>query len=466
MRVLLLAWLPLLATPANAQAEDVRFELGFDGAVVAGAWNPLRLVVRDQPAVDLDLHIDQGTLRRGPIPFRYSERLPASNGLQVFEDDIFVPPWRSLSWTVRSSGRILASGSLDPRLHNPQPLVLLLSGRPARWLPYLPADSRAREVSGSSLPSRAAAYQGVAAILIDGTAAAPSTASIATAAAAGVVVLLLGTGPLPPSHSELIGLAGNGPRRIGTGWIGDSSASELEGTLSGLTRFPAQEATSRLLSEESVEQLSVLSRLAITGAGVLYAVVALLLIRFGGSAGLPAAMVTGALVAAAAWLVLRPPQPQLIEERTLLVSAAGLALELPGLTLRSLPGGRVALAGPMHPARPLQYRSGRSQATFQLGRWQREVLLGKPAVATSRLEWQDDHLVNRGDELLRDLVVIGLGPQPPLAAGERLLPGAQEEGLLPDSYRVLLELLPSGAALARSEGTLHIALPTQREGGA
>lgn len=94
----------LVAGSALAQGPNraAELELGFGGAIVADAWNPLRLVLRDVGSVQLEVAIDRGTLRDGERWSVYRADLPGGSGLSVFEDELFVPVWRSLQWTVRS----------------------------------------------------------------------------------------------------------------------------------------------------------------------------------------------------------------------------------------------------------------------------------------------------------------------------------------------------------------------------
>src|SRR5690606_10472096 len=105
-------WLSVAAGPAGAQ--QVEFELRHSQQVVAGAWNPVRLVLRDQRDVLLEIRLDQGSLQTGERVVTYRAPLAGGSGLSSFEDDLFVPAWRSLTWTVRAGGRTLASGALNP----------------------------------------------------------------------------------------------------------------------------------------------------------------------------------------------------------------------------------------------------------------------------------------------------------------------------------------------------------------
>jgi hypothetical protein len=462
VRVLTQLTAALLASTAFAQPGSAELELGLQGAIVADAWNPLRLVVRDLPAVELEVLIDRGSLRGGPVMTRYSVDIPASRGIRVFEDDLFVPAWRALSWTVRSADRTIASGTVDSRLRDTRPLTLLISAAPGRWLPLLPSEARPHAVAAGALPASAAAYSGVRALLVDGTAAAPRRESLVAAAAGGAVVVL--AGPLPDSHAELAPLVAEGPMRLAAGWLLADDAGGAVDALYSADGYSLATLAEELSSEAGRGQPPGLPRVPVSAALALYAVLVLVLLRFGGSAGLTAAVVVAALTGVAGWALLRPERALIDEKRTIVVSAGGIGLSLATVALRSLPGGAVEVARPMRPVSLAPYAVGTDSTELQLGRWQRELLIGRPLLATPALEVDGERLANVGERTLTDVLVVGSGPQALLAPGAVRSIESAEEGELPAAYRALLPHLPNGAALAREGEKVLVALPESRGG--
>lgn len=459
MPLLVLLSAVAFAQPADRySADQVDFELGISGAVVENSWNQLRLVLRDLPPVEFDLRIDQGSLRSGSIPLVYSASIGSSRGLTVFEDEVFIPAWTSLTWSLRSADRTIASGSLDPRLRDDRPLTLLLSNEPGGWLASLPPTARALEVVAGELPQGAAAYSGVAALIVDGTATAPTLESVVRAATAGAVVIL--AGPLPPSHRALEQVYGSGSvHRLGAGWIVSTGREGVGPALARYQGFPVQGAATALLSGGEEAEGPHLSRMTIVAAGALYSLAVLLLLRFGGPAGVSAALVVAALTAFAGWLVLRPEQAVLEEERTLVISTGGLGLSVPSLAIRSLPGGEVVVDAQMRLGERVAYEVGEGTTTLTLERWQRQLLLGKPAIANGSLRWSNGKLENQGPTTLRQVLVLGLGPQPPLEPGTVRDAAPSEELASPEAYGDLLELLPAGTAVAHDGSRYLVALP-------
>lgn len=455
----LLFTMTAVSSPAGAaRAESVQLELGFGGAVVANAWNPLRLVLRDLPPVVLELRLDAGSLRSGPQMVQYRAQVAASHGLQVYDDVLYIPAWRSLTWTVRSTNRTLASGAIDSREVDARPLTLLVSSRAGGLLSLLPGESRAVEAASASLPRGAAAFAGVEALLIDGSASPPASEAVVAAAAGGARVVLVE--PLPPSHAELLRLAENGPKRIGAGWIAAARTESAAALVSTLPGFPGTEASVLLAGAESVTSPPALARGTLTLAGFAYALVVIILVRFAGNAGVATSLVLAGLVAAGSWLLLRPEHALIERESTLSLAAGQIALSLPTLALRSLPGGEVLIQRRLRPLGSTRYRSGADATEIALDRWQRELLLGRPFLASAEFEWQGGLLVNSGNQLLEDMVVVGLGRQPPLPPGARQTPLPSEDTTIPEAYNGLAEFLPDGSALARSGTKILVALPT------
>lgn len=458
LAALLLAALLPLGGGAGAQSPEVELELGYRNALVDGAWNPLRLFTRDLPAATLEIHIDQGTLRTGSVPLDYRAPLEASRGVTVFEDDLFIPPWRSLTWVLRGDEAVLASGSFDPRARDDRPLTLLLSNRPGLWLEALPQESRPQEVAASTLSARPAAYSGVDTLIIDGSTAAPSQEAVVTAAAAGVAVILVG--PLPASHAHLGRLLDGDRARIGAGWLVRASEEDAAALLESLPRIDGAELAAAVANSGEARRSATLPRLTVLSVAAGYALAVLLLVRLG-SAGVVTALVVGSLVTVSGWWLLRPPEPLLEEARTIVIGSGGLGLAVPTTVVRSLPGGSVEFESPMRLLQAYPHSVTPASTEVSMERWQRETLLAKPGLVTPTLAWDGDVLVNRGNESLDELFVLGVGRQPPLPADGRLRPVRGEDGAPPVAFTVLAELLPRGTALALSGERVHVALPAQ-----
>ena len=80
--------IPLLSllyfTAGMAQRAEAQLELGFNGELVAGHWNPLRLTLRDQAAAELLILVDQGSLETaGTYLMRYHAEIPSSSGIST-----------------------------------------------------------------------------------------------------------------------------------------------------------------------------------------------------------------------------------------------------------------------------------------------------------------------------------------------------------------------------------------------
>ncbi len=436
----------LLAAPvALSQSRNIEVAFGFEGEVVAEAWNPLRVTLRDQPSLELMIDIEYGTLRDGTQLFQYRAALPGGGGLHIFEDDIFLPAWRSFRWQVRSEEAVLASGSLDRRQADPRPLSILIAARPGAYRALLPAEARLVEAR-APLPERLAAYHGVEALLVADAFEPPRSEALLAASAAGSHVLLLAQG-------ELSALLASGPQRLGAGWLGtpEQRLSRLD------TQALATALATPALSRPPDNQRPL--NLVIVAAGYLLAV--LLLVRFGGVPGLLSGFGLTLLVTAIAWVALRPAEEALIRSRSLTISAGGLAQRLEVMGVFSYPGRTLTLGS----ARPLGAASWEltpQGLTMALPRWSSVVLLARPRLSASGLEWHQGELYNRSGEALGDVFIVGLGAQEALPANSRRPPQQLSDSVVPPLYQPLLPLLPDGAALGRSGGRLYLALP---EGG-
>ena len=458
-------FLILLLTGANltlAQSETVRLELGFDKQIVNNHWNPLRLQTRDTPDAELIITMTEGSVRTGDVQIVYRADIPGRTGVSVFEDDIYVPTWRSFSWALRTPTRILASGALDRRNAGEEPgksLNLIVSARPANWLDAWPRETRVASVAASDLPSRLAAYDGVASILIDGTAPAPNLETVAAAAAGGTNVVLLE--PVPDSHRDLARLVSGSEARLGTGHVLRANESGLRAALlkTNVVQTDLQEA---LLSDDLLQEPSYTSSTWLLLAASIYAVLCLFLLRFGGAAGLLTGVALAVLGSILAWSWLRPDAGTVQDSqlgRSLSVGSGGLSERLEVRTLLTLPGGDLALPIRAAPDARLAYVQSPSELNFTSPRWQSLRFYLKPQLESERLRWQGGALHNVGDTPLSDVYVFGLGPQGSLGVGENLVPTQNEQRNLPEVYNRVLSRLPRGSALARSAGRLYAALP-------
>jgi len=457
-----LVWL-LFATPwATAQVDATTraaVEFGLGGHLVAGAWNPLRVTVRDVGPSVLELRIDEGSLLTGPRLVRYRASLPGGSGVTVFDDDLYVPTFRNLSWTLTSGATVLASASLGVGDSDARPLEVLLSSAPGNWRAAYAADARLVDIAASDLPARVAAYDGVASILLDGSAAAPRPEAIAAAAAGGAQVLLAGA--LPASQAGLGSLAGDGRRRLGAGEVArvaaDSAAvrAAREGWRAPerVALIQALAADPLLAAPPGVGQPVVLSMAAA------FVLIVLLGLRFGRAPGLAAALVLAALVPLAGWRLLRPPEPVLSGSHSVQLGGGALALTLDVEDRLTLPAGIVTVPTAGHPltSRPYDVRDGVTE--IALSRWHGVSVVLRPVLEPAELRFEGERLRNDGREALTDVVVLGLGRQPDLAPGASEALRRGEEGGLPPLLARLAPLLPPGTALASGPSTVVIALP-------
>lgn len=448
---------PTEDTAGTAFAPNVRVDLalGVAGQPVAEAWNPLRVELRDAPPATLTLHVDQGTLRTGEVPLTVTLDVRGGAGLTIFEELIYLPHFASLSWRLATPERVIASGSVAGREADERPLDLLLTSTPGVYrVPFQEAfgpGARLVDVVATLLPQDVAAYDGVRSLTIDGSAAAPRLEAVAAAAAAGVVVVL--AGPLPPSHSELLLLLhGADAARLGSGALVSSDGgvtTAVEALSQALAQAPNQAALrAALLEQPLVEPPPQLKETILVLMAAAYAVLTLLLLRFG-TPGLSASLVLAGLVALIGWQLLRPPVPQLQAGAVLAVAGGDLALLRPATEVLTLPRTTLTLPTRNRPVRPQAYWVDKDGSHFGLERW-RALLLEQPAaLAPAQLVVVDGAPRNLGPGTLYDLYLVGEGARGSLLAGSSTLqPG--EEGAA-GWVETLAPLLPSGTWLARGE---------------
>ena len=452
-----LASLALASGVVSAQGASraATLELGFDGALVAAAWNPLRLVLRDVGAVVLEVAIDRGTLRDGARWAVYRAELPGGSGLSVFEDELFVPVWRSLQWTVRSDGLLVASGSVPRTQADRRPLTLIV-GEPGPALRATLGVARSVDVAADALPLRSAAFDGVAAVVVATPAVRPQ--ALLAAAVAGATVVLA------PAASEAADLAAllapdGGPRRLGSGEI--RAASGSLGDPTGFLRGVDHEAlVSALAGAERLAPPRPEPVVPLLAGAAAYALVVLVLLRFGGLPGVMAVAVVGLAASVAAWIPLRPPQDGVERVRDLVVGADGIGqrwrlherLTLPARTVRLDVAGWTLSDG--------DARLGPNSIEVDLARWRSVVVVERPrAVDLPLLQGADGAWRNGGDAPLT-LVLLPDGQAvrdvPPGAAIEA---ASTDAGPLPAVATALAELAPSGSALAFDGARWLVALP-------
>lgn len=460
--VLTLAAVPVVFALAFAQpAGDAQasVELGLGGNLVAGAWNPLQVTVRDAGPCVLRLRIDEGTLLTGPRIVRYTAAVPGGSGVTVFDDDVYVPPFQTLSWTLSEPDRVLASGSLGAREADARPLQVVVSAAPGTWRDAFGGDARVVDVAASQLPARAAAYDGVATLLLDGTAAAPRTASVAAAAAGGAQVLLAGT--LPASQADLGRLAGAGADRLGAGEV--SIVADVPTAVKAALatwRPPDRTALVKALTAAPlVKAPSSAPQPLVLSLAAVYALLALLAVRFAGTPGVAAAVMLALIVSLAGWRLLRPSAAVVSGNRTVMLGGGELALALAVDERFTLPAGTVSVPSAARPLTPALYSVDASGTHIELARWQGVVLAERSWLQPAALRFDGSRLLNAGSTVLHDVYVVGLGSQPDLQAGAALSPAPGEEGARPPELARLVAVLPRGTALAEGPEAVWIALP-------
>ncbi len=456
-RPALLTILFCLTVVAAQSSQDIRLELGFNNTLVADHWNPLKLTRRDQPAQTLTLTIDQGTLRGGEVLAVYRKDLGAANGLDVFEDDVYLPAWRRFSWRVENSERVFASGTVERREVNAQPLTLLISAQPEQWLKSFADDARLLELPFSLLPERLASYDGVETLLIDGTAPAPTLKAVTSAAVAGVTILLLDD--LSENYTELELLAPKARQRLGAGWIAKTSADGVRATLSMLTPLETKTLVDALVTDDLQQRPPLVSQVIVLGAASAYALLTLLLIRFLGSAGLLTSFLLTALASVGAWTWLRPAKPQLTQTKTLVLNAE-LAYVSGVQSIFTLPDADVTLEFTARPTDLRAYTQQSNVLQLNLPRYSDVILEQRPTLSRVTLRLEGETLQNLTDAAMTNVYVKGLGLQADIAAQQALTLGQGEEVAVNQVYERLLPLLPEGTALAQQETGIHIALPT------
>lgn len=487
---------------AQTSAEDVQVSFGFAGEVVADAWNPLRVTLRDVRDAELRLELDVGSLRRGPVVLSYRAPLPGGSGLTTFGDDLYLPSWADFTWTLTTPAGVLAAGDVPRYAADPAPLQLVLTRDPGAGGLYFPPAARVAEVTPSDLPERAAAYDGVESLLVLPDTAPPSPAALVAAAGAGADVLL--ADGLGSAFGEVSVLLGPDVRRLGAGGLvrlAENSRAGVGAALRASGRLEPDLLTATLIDDALTEPPTGQDGGWLALRLAAYAAAVTLLVRFGGPPGVLAALLLAGTLSLAAWRT-RPAEPLLLRSRSLALGAGGLALRTDVKHLFSFPGQAASVP---HPARPLatvpdgdagsrfgtpepnvtltatepesvgttDYRVGPEHFETDLGAYGSTLLVGRPRLEPAVLGWSDGVLVNGGAEPLTDVFVTWGGDGAPEGAVGTPSRGGRQadigpEGTLtvapgnlmpPELYAGLTPFLPPGSAVARGGGTVYVALP-------
>ncbi len=452
--LLLVASLQVAHGQGGARLADV--EVGFRGTPVADAWNPLRVTVRDVGSGRLTLVADQGNLRDGEIPWTMVVPVAGGAGVRVLEVDVFLPAWRSLVWSLEAGGSIVASGALPREAADRRRLDLVVSARPGAVAERL--AGRVVDVPASLLPARAAAYDGVRSLWLDGSAGMPSAAAMTAAAAAGVVVVLADDALLAPVVADLAE-AGSPwvPIAAGGWWTGPPpDGAQLEAARVDLGAYLAAFAAAG--GVVAPRPVSVAVVFVATSA---YVLLVLLAWRVGGAPGLLtwAVLLLGASLLA--WAAPRPASPTLTESRALHVGVGELAWRTEVHDLLTLPAGEVEVARVARPAMTTTgvQRLGTPPGTLlTLPRWRGATVLEAPRAARALLAIDADGLpIAVGDRALSDVRVVG-GPAWPEVAPGRALEVPRDPPDLGGDAAAFEALLPPGSAWARDGDDWHVAL--------
>jgi hypothetical protein len=445
---------------AFAQAQRLAtLELGFGDAVVAGAWNPLRLILRDVGPVDLEIVIDAGSLREGEIPLVYRARIPGGSGLSVFDDELFVPPWRSLTWTARAGTSLVASGSLPRAAVDMRAVDLVVTDAPGAWRGRLGDGARVVDVPAERLLARSAAFDGVRTVVVSADGAAPRADALVAAAVAGSVVLVSDAAAALPALAGLVPEGDSPWRRVGSGWIAREAALDPGPAALTAARFDHAAALSAFAAAERLSPpASVRGSTVLLGAAA-YVLAVLVVLRFGGLPGVVAAATLATAAALLAWTSLRPEAPTFTTTRDLVVGGGGIGQRWRVHEVLSLPAAEVRVAATARPVSPGPLVTGPDGTTVSLARWRTQQLVERPRSFEAPLRWLDaDELRNVGARPLAEVQVKGGRHYGVVAPGAVALP--PDSDLPPPSpiARALMDVIPYGTAIGRDGATWVVAL--------
>jgi hypothetical protein len=458
-----LSWWPSAVAQAPRLAQ---LELGFGGALVAGAWNPLRLTLRDVGPVDLEIVIDQGSLREGTVPLVYRATVRGGSGLSVFDDEIFVPTWRSFAWTVRAGATTVASGSVPRGDADARHVDLVVTQAPGPWRMRLGTGARVVDVASDRLVARSAAYDGVRTLVVAGDGELPRADALVSAATAGVVVVLSDAALAAPALAVLAPAAPSAWRRVGAGWIVTEAALEPGPAVFEAARVDHAATVSAFSAVGRLEAPASIPSTRLLFGAAAYALAVLVVVRFGGVPGIVAAATLAGAASFVAWSALRPPSPTLMTQRDVVIGGGG------GIGQRwrlhdvlSLPAADVRVEAPARSILAIPLSTGPAGTTVALARWRAQQLLERPRVADVPLRWDvDGGLVNGGPRALTQVQVkagASYGTIPPGATGSPVT----SDPLPPSAMsRALLDVVPDGTAIASDGATWFVTLADEPRG--
>lgn len=462
LRAALVSVVALCVGTASGQAQRLAgVELGFAGTLVANAWNPLRLTLRDVGPVVLEVVIDQGSLRDGTIPLVYRATVAGGSGLSVFDDELFVPIWRSLTWTVRSGATTLASGSVPRGDADRRAVDVVVTEAPGPWRARLGDQARVVDVPAERLVARSAAYDGVRALIVAGDGDPPRTAALVAAAAAGAIVVLSDVSAALPALAALAPPADEPWRRVGAGWIVLERALEpgvavLEAARTDhAATVSAFAAVDRLVPPRSESSITLLF-----GASI-YALAVLIVLRFGGLPGIVAAaaiVIAGSFVA---WAALRPSSPTLQTTRDVVIGGNGIGQRWRVHDLVSLPASEVRLDAAVRPIGLTPLTTGPDGTSVPLARWRGQQLVERPRVADVWLRWEGRDLVNDGPRPLTEVRVRGGDVYDAIAPGGTGAIVSNDASPPSAAARALFDVIPAGTAIAFDGATWFVALASE-----
>jgi len=439
---------------AGGASRSASLELGFGGAVVADAWNPLRLVLRDVGPVAFELSIDRGTLRDGERWTVYRADLEGGSGLSVVEDEVFVPVWRSLSWTVRSGGLTIASGSLARTQADRRPLDVIV-GEPGPVVRGSVIGGRSVDLAADRLPLRSAAYDGVARVIVATPSARPQ--ALLAAAVGGAEVVLT---PAALANAELTTLApGGGERHVGAGRL--VSLDAWRPTADAPARLDQKALVSAFAAAERITLPRPAPVLPLLIAASAYALVILLVLRFAGVPGVTAALVLALGASLAVWTPLRPERPTIDASRDLVIGADGIGQRWRLHERVTLPAQTLVLDVAGWPLSDVEARLGRDSVAVDLPRWRHLLVVERPRTAALPLQQQaDGRWLNLGAVPLTVVAIRGGDHVDDVPPDALVPPQSRDARPLPGVALALLDLVPDGTAVASDGARWFVALPS------
>ncbi len=434
--------------------------LGFRGAPVADAWNPVRVLLRDVGAGEVVLTIDQGSLLEGELPWTVVLPIVGGGGVRMFDVDVFLPAWRSLRWTVDAGGLRLASGALARTDADRRPVDLVVSSRAGEVVGAL--GGRALDVAAVDLPARAAAYGGVRSVWLDGSAPLPDPRVLAAAAAGGAIVVVQGSAQSSAELAVVRASAADQGGWLGTGaggwWFGDPP----DGAALTAARLDVAALATAFAAADAVDLPRFPPPLHVALASAAYVLLIAVAWRVGGAAGGATWAWIVVAVGAATVVAWRPSEAQVVQQRALHVASSELSLRQRAIDLVTLPAATVGIDGVARPASPLLggVRHGPTPRTeVQLDRWRGASVLEVPQAASAALAWGSDGAPRAvGGFAVTNVRVVGG------AAWPRIEPGAApgvptDPAPLVGAEETFEELLPEGTAWARSGDDWYVLLP-------